>query len=95
MGHIVQWCASGARILLAGLPKEDSTFSTVPITRKELLIQGAIIYRDEFRAAIKLLAEGKVRTDLFITNTYSLEELSDALADFRSPFRVKDLVMIP
>jgi 2-desacetyl-2-hydroxyethyl bacteriochlorophyllide A dehydrogenase len=95
LGHIVQWCAPGARIVLTGLPKEDATFPTAPITRKELLIQGAMIYRDEFRTAIDLLQKGRIRTDLFITNVYSLEELPGALADFRSPSRVKDLVRIP
>jgi 2-desacetyl-2-hydroxyethyl bacteriochlorophyllide A dehydrogenase len=95
LGHIVQWGAPAARILLAGLPKQESCFPTAPITRKELHIQGAIIYVDEFPKAIELLAKGQIRTDLFFTNVYSLEELSAALADFRSPSRVKDLISIP
>jgi 2-desacetyl-2-hydroxyethyl bacteriochlorophyllide A dehydrogenase len=94
LANIVQWCVPGGRILLAGLPKEDSTFSTVLITRKELLIQGAIIYCDEFSQALDLLAQGKIRTDLFITNVCPLEELPAALADFRSPSRVKDLITL-
>lgn len=92
--QIINWCAPAARILLTGLPKEDSTFPTTLITRKELRIQGAIIYRDEFGEAIDLLKNGKIRTDLFITNVYPLEELPKVIVDFPSPSRVKDLIRI-
>lgn len=92
--QIINWCAPAARILLTGLPKEDSTFPTTLITRKELTIQGAIIYRDEFGEAIDLLKNGKIRTDLFITNVYPLEELPRVIVDFPSPSRVKDLIRI-
>jgi len=94
LADIVKWCAPGGRILLTGLPEKASSVPTALITRKELLLQGAMIYRDEFRTALDLLKKGVIRSDLFITNIYPLEKLPEALADFRSPIRVKDLIRI-
>jgi 2-desacetyl-2-hydroxyethyl bacteriochlorophyllide A dehydrogenase len=95
LAHILQWSAPGARILLTGLPEKDSSIPAALIARKELLIQGAMTYQDEFRTALDLLQKGKIRSDLFITNIYPLDKLPEALADFRSPHRIKDLVRIP
>ena len=94
LAYIVKWCAPGATIVHLGLPKADVTFPAFLITRKELIIKGASIYLDEFRTAIDLLKKGRIRTDLFITNTYSLEELPKVITDFPSPSRVKDLIRI-
>ncbi|MBU1965718.1 MAG: alcohol dehydrogenase catalytic domain-containing protein [Proteobacteria bacterium] len=80
-------------IALHGFQK-SAPVPTALIARKELLIQGAMTYRDEFRAAIDLLQKGEIRSDLFITNIYPLEKLPEALAGFRSPQRVKDIVKI-
>ena len=95
LSRIVKWCAPGARILLVGLSAQESSVPTAAITRKELLIQGTIVYRNEFPEAIKLLQSGRIRTDLFITNRYPLEKLPEVLAGFRSPKRVKDVIVIP
>jgi threonine dehydrogenase-like Zn-dependent dehydrogenase len=95
LAYIVKWCAPGATIVHLGLPKTDVTFPAFLITRKELIIKGASIYLDEFRTAIDLLKNGRIRTDLFITNTYSLEELPKVINDFPSPSRIKDLVRLP
>ncbi len=93
--QIVRWCAPGGRILLVGLSALESSVPTAAITRKELLIQGTIVYRNEFPEAIKLLQSGRIRTDLFITNRYPLEKLPEVLAEFRSPKRVKDVIIMP
>jgi len=94
LAHIVKWCAPGATIVHLGLPKTDITFPAFLITRKELVIKGSSIYLDEFRTAIDLLKDGKIRTDLFITNVYPLEELPNVIADFPSPSRLKDLIRV-
>jgi 2-desacetyl-2-hydroxyethyl bacteriochlorophyllide A dehydrogenase len=92
--QIVEKCASGTGIVLTGLPKSDAPVSATLITRKELIIQGAMIYKDEFRVAIDLLNKGAIQTDLLITETYPVEELAHALADFPSPDRIKTLIAI-
>jgi L-iditol 2-dehydrogenase len=92
--QIVEKCAGGTGIVLTGLPKSDAPVSTTLIIRKELIIQGAMIYKDEFRVAIDLLNKGAIQTDLLITGTYPFEELAHALANFPSPDRVKTLITI-
>lgn len=94
LAQIIRCSAPGTRILLTGLPEKESSIPVALITRKELLIQGAMTYRDEFRTAIALLQKGEIDSGLFITNIYPLEQLPAALADFRSPCRIKDLVRI-
>ena len=79
---------------MTGLPEKDSPIPAALIARKELLIQGAMTYRDEFATALALLQKGEIRSELFITNIYALDKLPEALAGFRSPHRIKDLVRI-
>jgi 2-desacetyl-2-hydroxyethyl bacteriochlorophyllide A dehydrogenase len=95
LSHIVKLCAPGGRVLLTGLPEREFPVSTAQIVRKELAVQGSMIYKDEFPAAIDLLKRGKIRSDLLISGTYSLEKVSQALEDFRSPKRVKTLIRMP
>jgi len=94
LNHIIGIAAPGARILLTGLPDKDSPVSTALIARKELCIEGAMTYMDEFSAAMGMLKDGSIHSELIITNIYPLEKLPEALADFRSPSRIKDLVRI-
>lgn len=94
LARIIRWSAPGGKILLTGLSEKDSSIPAALIARKELLIQGAMTYRDEFPAALDLLRKGEIRSDLFITNVYPLDKLPEALAGFRSPDRIKDLVRI-
>jgi threonine dehydrogenase-like Zn-dependent dehydrogenase len=54
-----------------------------------------MIYKDEFRTAIDLLEQRKIRTDLLISETYPLERLKEAMEGFKSPKRVKTLIEIP
>jgi threonine dehydrogenase-like Zn-dependent dehydrogenase len=93
--HIVKLCAPGGRIVLTGLPEREFPVSTTHIVRKELVVQGSMIYKDEFPAAINLLKRGEIKTQLLISETYPLENLSQALEDFRSPKRVKTLIQMP
>ncbi len=95
LSHIVKLCSPASRVVLTGLPESEFPLSTAQIVRKELIIQGSMIYKDEFRSAIDLLSRGKIRTDLLISGTYPLEELTEAMEDFRSPRRVKTLIHIP
>ena len=94
LSRIIQCAAPGARILLTGLPEKESLLPAALIARKELLIAGAMTYIDEFGEAIDLLQKGSIHAEGLITNIYPLEKLPGALADFRSPARIKDLVRI-
>ncbi len=94
LSRIIQLAAPGARILLTGLPEKESLIPAALIARKELLIAGAMTYIHEFGEAIDLLQKGSICTDVFVTGIYPLEKLPGALADFRSPSRIKELVRI-
>ncbi|MBW6485331.1 MAG: alcohol dehydrogenase catalytic domain-containing protein [Syntrophobacterales bacterium] len=94
LNQVIGLAAPGARILLTGLPERDSPVSTALIARKELLIAGAMTYIDEFAVAIEMLQDGSIDSEAIITNIYPLENIPEALADFRSPARIKDLVLI-
>jgi 2-desacetyl-2-hydroxyethyl bacteriochlorophyllide A dehydrogenase len=95
LSHIVKLCSPGGRVVITGLPEGEFPVSTTQIVRKELIVQGSMIYKDEFQTAIDLLNEGKIRTDLFISGTYPLDKLLQAMEDFRSPKRVKTLIQMP
>jgi len=95
LSQIVRLCAPGGRAVLTGLPERDFPVLTAPIVRKELTIQGSMIYRNEFPAAIRLLQRGQIRTDLLLSEACSLENLPQALEDFRSLHRVKTRIRIP
>jgi len=94
LAQIISLAAPGGKIVLTGLPKEDCTIAAGMLVRKELSIQGSMIYTDEFRPAINLLAEGLIKTELFISSLIPLERLPGAIADFRSPSRIKDAVKL-
>ena len=94
-GHIVALCAPGGRVVLTGLPEREYPVLSALITRKELSILGSMIYTDEFPAVLDLLKEEKVRVAPLLTELRPLEELGQALADFRSPHRVKTVITIP
>ncbi len=94
LAAIIQLAAPGARILLTGLPETSSPIPASLIVRKELAIKGAMTYIDKFGEAIAMLQKNSIRTDILITNVYPLDKLPAVLADFRSPFRIKDILAI-
>ncbi|MDI7258964.1 MAG: alcohol dehydrogenase catalytic domain-containing protein [Thermodesulfobacteriota bacterium] len=93
--HIVKLCAPGGRVLLTGLPEREFPVSTAQIVRKGLIIQGSMIYKDEFPAAINLLKRGKIKSALLISEAYPLERLPQAFEGFRTPTRIKTIIQIP
>ncbi len=95
LGHIVALSAPGGRVVLTGLPGKESSVPSALITRKELTLLGSMIYTDEFPAVLDLLKEGRVRVAPLLTERRPLDELGQALADFRSPRRVKTVITIP
>ncbi|MBU2227970.1 MAG: alcohol dehydrogenase catalytic domain-containing protein [Proteobacteria bacterium] len=93
--NIVNIAAPGGRIVLTGLPHKEFPLLTSMIVRKELTIQGSMIYTDEFPAALDLLKQGNMKIERLITETCPLKELARALEGFSSPERIKTLIRIP
>jgi 2-desacetyl-2-hydroxyethyl bacteriochlorophyllide A dehydrogenase len=94
-GHSVELSAPGGRIVLAGLPPGDSGVSTSQIVRRELIVMGSIIYNDEFPEALKLLHGGDMKVQALTSGTYPLEKTFQAFEEFRSPHRVKTVILVP
>lgn len=61
----------------------------------EIVALGYMIYRDEFPAAIDLLARGAIDTKRLVSGTYPREEISPAFLDRHSSSRVKALIWMP
>jgi 2-desacetyl-2-hydroxyethyl bacteriochlorophyllide A dehydrogenase len=95
LAQIVTLSAPGGRVVLTGLPDRESPLHSALITQKELSILGSMIYANEFPAVLNLLKEGKIRVGPLLTEMTPLDELGQALADFRSPHRVKTVITIP
>jgi threonine dehydrogenase-like Zn-dependent dehydrogenase len=95
LSHTARLCTPGGRIVLTGLPERDFPLLPTHIVRKELTVHVSMIYRDEFPAAVALLAGGKIDANLLISATYPLEKISRAFEDYQSPGRVKTLIQMP
>jgi 2-desacetyl-2-hydroxyethyl bacteriochlorophyllide A dehydrogenase len=94
LGHSIVLCAPGGTVVLTGLAEKEYPVHSALITRKELSVRGSMIYVDEFPAVLDLLKEGKVRVAPLLTERRPLHEVGQALADFRSPQRVKTVIAI-
>lgn len=94
LAEAINFAAPGGKIVVLGLSGQDSAISPEQIVRKELKIFGSMIYTDEFSDSINILQEGKIDTDSLTTGILSLDEIEEALVDFRSPERIKTLVRI-
>ena len=95
LAQILTLSAPGGRVVLTGLPDRESPLPSALITQKELSILGSMIYANEFPAVPNLLREGRIRVAPLLTEMKPLDDLGQALADFRSPHRVKTVISIP
>ncbi|MDF1535226.1 MAG: alcohol dehydrogenase catalytic domain-containing protein [bacterium] len=84
--------APGGRIALLGLPGPDHPVSTTQIVRKELSINGSMIYTDEFPGVLELLESRQIDPTPLISDVIGLEELDSAIKNFHAPDRLKVLV---
>lgn len=79
----------GGRVVLTGLPHENSTVNFFSVVRREIRIIGSMIYQEEFPEAIRLLSEGKVRVDRLVTHRFPLDRIQEAFVAHRSPEAIK------
>jgi 2-desacetyl-2-hydroxyethyl bacteriochlorophyllide A dehydrogenase len=90
----IRLAACRGKIVVLGLPGRENPVCVDQIVRKEIQVYGSMIYTDEFPEAIRLLREGKIRTDALTTAKIDLQDLDKALKGFGAPDRVKTLVSI-
>jgi threonine dehydrogenase-like Zn-dependent dehydrogenase len=63
------------------------------VVRRELSLFGSMIYQAEFPEAIRLLADGKVRTERLVTHRFPLEAALEAFQAHRAPESIKVAVI--
>jgi (R,R)-butanediol dehydrogenase/meso-butanediol dehydrogenase/diacetyl reductase len=74
------------RLILVGMSLEPLELAAPAILIKELSIRGVIAYRrDEFQAAIDLLAGGAIPVDELVTATVGLDQVGAAFAALSAP----------
>jgi 2-desacetyl-2-hydroxyethyl bacteriochlorophyllide A dehydrogenase len=67
-------CARGGRIVVYGVPKGDIVFALKSAFAKDLTLVTSRLYDSNFDLAIRLVAEGKVRTKEIITHRVALAD---------------------
>ncbi len=93
VAHALELVRPGGRVVLTGLPHEPSAVSFFSVVRREVTIVGSMIYQDEFAEAMRLVAEGLVRTRPLVTHRFGLDELDRAFAVHREPASIKVAVV--
>ena len=83
----------GGRVVLTGLPHDPTPVAFFSVVRREVTITGSMIYQDEFREALRLVAEGAVRPAPLITHRFPLAEIDRAFAAHEAPAAVKVAVV--
>ena len=89
VAQAVELCRPGGRIVLTGLPHEQSLLSFFWVVRRELSIIGSMIYQDEFPEALRLLATRAVQAERLVTHRFPLAEIQRAFLAHREPDSIK------
>ena len=85
----------GGAIMIVGVASGATPVPLDLIQDRELALVGNLMYvRDDFTAAIDLLAAGAVPVDEFISATFDLEHAADAFAASADPENVKVVVTV-
>lgn len=84
----------GGRVVLTGLPHQPTAVSFFGVVRREITIQGSMIYQDEFPEAVRLLETGEVQSGPLLTDRFALEAIGEAFRAHRDPDSIK-VAIIP
>ena len=93
VGQAIALARPGGRIVLTGLPHAPSSVEFFWVVRRELALLGSMIYQTEFPEAIRLLADGRVRTERLLTHRFSLADALEAFRAHRAPESIKVAVI--
>src|SRR5574341_635093 len=84
----------GGRVVLTGLPHEPTPVRFFGVVRREVTILGSMIYQNEFGEAMRLVAEGTVRTRSLVTHHFRLEAIGEAFAAHTDSSSIKVALVI-
>src|SRR2546427_146 len=92
--HALMLVRPGGRVVLTGLPHEPTPVEFFFVVRREVTIVGSMIYQDEFGEAMRLVADGTVKTRPLVTHHFALDTISDAFVAHAQPGSIKVTVVI-
>jgi 2-desacetyl-2-hydroxyethyl bacteriochlorophyllide A dehydrogenase len=90
----VQVASVAGRIVVLGFTDEKSSIPQLAITKKELTISGSRLQTGQFLEVIALINNRKINTRNFVTHTFPLEEIKDAIKLIeRNPNAVRKVLL--
>ena len=92
--HALTLVRPGGRIVLTGLPHEPTPVAFFSVVRREVTITGSMIYQDEFREALALVASRQVQTAPLLTHRFPLPDIEAAFAAHRDPASIKVALVV-
>ena len=94
VNHALALVRPGGRIILTGLPHESTPVEFFSVVRREVTILGSMIYQDEFAEAMRLVADGTVRTRPLVSHRFALDTIGDAFVTHAQPDSIKVALVI-
>ncbi len=76
----IEAARKAGRVVLVGIPTGESTFNLLSVVATEKEVIGSLghVYDEDFHTAIGLLAEGRIKADLLISDRIPLDNLMEA-----------------
>ena len=94
VNHALALVRPGGRIILTGLPHESTPVEFFSVVRREITILGSMIYQDEFSEAMRLVADGTVKTRPLVSHRFPLDAIGDAFVTHAQPDSIKVALVI-
>lgn len=94
VNHALALVRPGGRVILTGLPHESTPVAFFSVVRREITIRGSMIYQDEFSEAMRLVADGTVKTRPLVSHRFPLDAIGDAFVTHAQPGSIKVALVI-
>jgi L-iditol 2-dehydrogenase len=92
--HALSLVRPGGRVVLTGLPHESTPVAFFSVVRREVTIIGSMIYQDEFREALALVANRQVMVGPLLTHRFPLADIRAAFVAHRDPASIKVTLLV-
>jgi 2-desacetyl-2-hydroxyethyl bacteriochlorophyllide A dehydrogenase len=94
VNHALALVRPGGRVILTGLPHEPTSVEFFSVVRREITLLGSMIYQDEFSEAMRLVADGTVKTRPLVSHRFPLDAIGDAFVTHAQPDSIKVALVI-
>jgi L-iditol 2-dehydrogenase len=92
--HALSLVRPGGRVVLTGLPHEPTAVAFFSVVRREVTIIGSMIYQDEFREALALVATRQVIVGPLLTHRFPLADIAAAFTAHRDSASIKVALLV-